>query len=282
MKKSIIAMLAAMIVLATYACAIGVTPAITKIAYMPGEIQTGTFSVTNTENKTVTAAITQQGPIEAELSEKTVQLNPKETKQVSYSLTIPSNLDPGKNNINIMILELPSETAEGTQLSALAAVITTLQINVPYDGKEIEAAVDLNDENQGKVGFVIAVTNLGNQPISDLNAQIEILDSKMQTESTALDPQKRTELKTEWIAPTEGSYQAKITITYDGKTKTITKEFNAGKQEATYHQTPEKDKNALTRWDAALILLIIMLMLANVCLNRKNKKASAHRQKRNN
>lgn len=270
MKKTTILTLAFLIVLTLNVTAIGVTPALTILDYKPGELRTIKFTVTNTENKTIEAAITPEWEAEAKL----IELKPLESREMAYVTKIPSNLEPGMQNMNIIIQELPGESSPSAQITATASVITRVQFRVPYDGKAIEADVSMTPMAQSKMGFTITVTNLGSETIKDLNAEIKILNENIKTESQELDSQKRTELKAEWTVPAQGEYQAEITVNYDGKSRTITTNFNAGSESASYYKIESGETLKNNNMAVALALILTIALTANIYFYMRHRKKS--------
>ncbi len=268
MKKTAILTLAFLIVLTLNVTAIGVTPALTILDYKPGEIYTIKFTVTNTENKTIEAAIMPEWEAEA----KVIELNPLESRELAYVTKMPSNMEPGMQNMNIIIQELPGEPIPGAQITATAAVITRVQFRVPYDGKAIEADVSMTPMTQSKMGFTITVTNLGSETIKDLNAEIKILNEDIKTESQELDPQKRTKLKAEWTAPAQGEYQAEITVNYDGKSRTITANFDAGSESASYYKIDSEKTPKNEKMTIILALILTIALTANIYFYVRHRK----------
>lgn len=275
MNKTIMPLLAALIVLTINVAAIGVTPALITLSYEPGKNHTAEFSVINTENKTVKAALVAGGEIELELQDEVMELKPHETRKSGYSFTMPSNLESGTRTSSVTVQEMPDESAQG--ILATTAVMTRMQVKVPYDGKEIEADIGMRPQGN-KMDFVISVTNRGTEAIKDLNAEIKILDDEIKTENKELIPEKRTDLNAQWTAPTYGTYKAEITINYDEKSRQATREFNAGSNETAYFRiepgTNEDSKESLAPKliTALLFLVLINLLLYLEMVMRKKKK----------
>lgn len=270
MKRTAILTLAIMIVLSTNAIAIGVTPGLTTVNYKPGEKGTVEFTIINTDNQTIKAEMSSSEGIE--LEENFLELGPHETRKTRYTYTMAENLEPGTNSGSVTIKEIAEETIG---IQAATAVMTRLNIKVPYDGKEIEADIGMEPE-ENKVKFTIAVTNLGTETIQELNAEIRILNDRLTTETTQLQPQRRTEQAIEWTAPTQGTYKAKITINYDEKSRTTTKEFTTGTNEATYYRLePKEDMTAL---NTKLLLAILILLTMDTYLYLRHCKKKRKRK----
>ena len=282
MNKTIIPAIAFMILLALQAAAIGITPAITNVEYTPDGSGTVQFTIVNTEDRDITASITSGGEITLEPSKDKVHLGPYESEELSYTYTFPEYLDEGTKTGGIIVTETPDKTEGQIQIIATTAVVTMLKTQVPYQGKRIETEVALEPAPESKVDFTISVTNLGTEKIDDLKADIKILGEVIQTEPQELEPQRRTELKTTWTAPTEGEYEAEITIHYDDLTKTLTRKFLAGSGQVLYYEDLEgetaKTKSGL--WLITLWISLATVVLINVYLYIKRKRNRFYRPKR--
>jgi len=271
MKKTIIPMLAIMIVMAMQATAIGVTPAIIKTDYTPGIEQIFQATIVNTEDRTANIVIFPEGELTLIPTEDSLTLKPYESKTITSTYLAPQNLESGTKEGKLVIQAAPEP---GKGIIATTAVVTALQVDVPYEGKEIKADIGTRSVDN-KLEFVIAVTNLGTEEISDLRADISVWGDSIHTESVTLEPGKRKELKSEWTAPTAGKYEAQITINYDGKTKQVTKEFSAENNEVTYYKVnPEQDSSRLPRNLLIAGLAILILMNAYIYVRRQHKSDS--------
>lgn len=275
MNKTIITTLVMLIAIAVNAAAIGVTPALTTMNYEPGKNYTIEFSIANTRDETIKVAMIPSGEIDLKLKESVIELKPLETRKQEYKFTMPSNLESGTRTSGVMIQEVLDET-QGIQVAT--AVQTRLNVKVPYNGKEVETEVGMEPEEK-KVDFTIAVTNLGTETIKNLNAEIRIQDDTIKTESKELTPQKRTEFRTNWLAPANGKYLAEITINYDDKSRKITKEFNAGSDEAVYfkiepeQETTQEEKDRTPTLIISLAVLLTLNIAAYIIIRiRKRRK----------
>ena len=271
MRRATILALAFLIVLAMQATAIGVTPALNTINYKDGERHTIDFTVVNTENRTLKVALIPQGEIPLEPDTDVAELKPLEARKMSYSFTMPSNLESGTRSGSILVQEVPEDATNS--ITATAAVITALHVKVPYTGKQIAADVGTRPEER-KVNFVIAVTNMGTETINSLNAEINVLGETITTPTTSLEPEKRTDLETAWTAPRKGKYQAAITIEYDDKKKNLIQEFNTESSAAAYYsitpdsETPKKSKSGKLWITIAVIVLVNAYFIARRLLRK--------------
>ena len=254
-------LLAFMIILSMNAMAIGVTPALNTLNYKEGESRTIDFTVTNTEDRPIKIALVQQGDIPLELNTDIAELKPLEAKKMSYSFTMPSNLESGTRTSRVLIQEVQEDSADS--IVAKTAVITALHVKVPYTGKQIAADVGTRPEER-KINFVIAVTNMGTETINRLSAEINLLGETITTQTTSLNPEKRTDLKAEWTAPRKGKYQAAITITYDDKKKNIIQEFSTESGAAAYYSiAPETNEPLKKGKTGKLLIAITVIVLIN-------------------
>lgn len=259
MKKTTLLTLEFMIILAMNAAAIGVTPALNTLNYKEGEKHTIDFTVTNTENRPIKIALVQQGDIPLELNTDIAELKPLEARKMSYAFTMPGNLEPGTRTSRVLIQEITDEPSNS--IAAKTAVITSLHVKVPYAGKQIAADVGTRP-GERKISFVIAVTNMGTETINRLSAEINLLGETITTQTTSLNPEKRTDLKADWTAPRKGKYQAAITITYDDKKKNIIQEFSTDSSAAAYYSIaqdtePLKKSKTGKLWAAIAVIVLV-------------------------
>lgn len=248
MKNKSLVIFALLIFLIGSVSALGVTPARTTIDFEPGLKRTVDFSIINSEHKDATLIISPQGDLNASISlkENSVTMSStEESKQLSYEVNLPNELSPGLHVAEIVILQLPekSETSEA-YIGAALAVVTQLYVYVPYPGKYAEAALNIVNAGQGEDAvFIIPVVNRGEFDLVSVKANIDIynkLNEKITSFDTAtisVRSKEKKELVSKWRADVPiGTYRAVVTLTYDGETINLEKQFNIGNKELELQQ----------------------------------------------
>jgi len=220
--------------------AIGVTPGKITIDYEPGVQKHVSFKIINSENERIQVVLSKQGDLAnaIDLNEREITLSPGQTeREVTYTVNIPSDLSPGSNTAQIVVLQVPN--TQGTSeafVGAAVAVITQLQINVPYPGKYAEAGLNIINAGQGEdAKFVIPVVNKGKADLVDVKAQVDIYNQlnervdSFTTNSIQVSQGSRKELVYNWKADVPpGRYRAAVALIYDGETINLEKQFNVG------------------------------------------------------
>lgn len=236
MNKKLIILLIALFLLVDKVSALGVSPGKTTIDFKPSLERTVELRVLNNEQKDVSIALNAEGELSEYISfdERDIHLSPSEgSKTVSYTLKLPESIErPGLHETNIVLREAKSVTGEGVTIGASLAVISILNIKVPYQGKYVEASLFVEESGlEDDVTFVVAVTNLGKEDIDKATAEIEILsdDKKIATVTTdekSVKQGARKELIAKWKATSSGKYKARAKVDYDGKTTEAETEFS--------------------------------------------------------
>ena len=234
--------------------ALGITPGRTTIDFSPGLEQEIGFSVLNNEHKNMQVVFFVQGELNESVTlfENNIEFMPSEdAKQFKYKIKLPDRLEPGLHVAEIVALEIPKASAQGTYVGATVAVVTQLYIYVPCPGKCIEAGLNVLDaETNGTVTFIVPVINRGKLGIADARALIDIytaLNEKVgtvETDAWPIEPGARTELSAKWQANVNpGNYLARVTVFYDGETKSFESEFAIGTQVLTIESILVHDFN---------------------------------------
>lgn len=236
------------VLLVSNVSALGVTPARTTIDFEPGLKRTVSFSVVNSEHKDMTLIISPQGDLNASISlkENSVSMSSgEESKQLSYEVNLPNKLSPGLHVAEVVILQLPekSKTSEA-YIGAALAVVTQLYVYVPFPGKYAEADLNIVNAGQGEEAvFIIPIVNRGEFDLVSVKANIDIynkLNEKITSFDTAtisIGSKERKEIVSKWKADVPvGTYRAVVTLTYDGETINLEKQFNIGNKELELQQ----------------------------------------------
>jgi len=232
-----------MLILVPGAMSLGITPGKTTISYEKGVENEITFSVLNNEHKNMQVLLTVQGELNESVTlyEGLVEFMPSDTdKQFKYKIKMPENIadQPGSHQAEIVALEVPKAGDQGTFVGATVAVVSLVDVYVSCPGKCIEADLNVMDAEQNSTAtFIVPVVNRGELGIGDVRATIDIytaLNEKIdsiETDYYPLEPSKRTELTSKWnIEVPTGNYLAKVTVFYDGESKSFEKQFAIGEQ----------------------------------------------------
>lgn len=226
MKKLILLLF--VVFLISSVAAIGVAPANTAFNYdgvnLNKEVIITVINTGNTESNIVLAAQGELGDF-VSFSEKSFTFSPgQKEKSVSYSVNLPSGLAPGIHSAEIIILELPAQgSISQTYVGAAVAVLSELQVFVPYPGRFAEGRLIVDRLEEGSLNFVIPVILRGEFELQNVGGSVEIFNlngqkvETLQTNSVNIKPGERQDVFVNW-APTvgNGNYNAIATISYGG------------------------------------------------------------------
>ncbi|MGV8151441.1 MAG: hypothetical protein ACP5OG_00005 [Candidatus Nanoarchaeia archaeon] len=229
------------LVLVSNAYAMGITPGRTTINFSPGLEREVKVEVLNNEHKDLEAVVMIQGELNSSISvsaNKFVFSPTDEFKSFNYKVKLPKSLEPGLHTAEVVVLEIPKANPDGTFVGATGAVVSQVYIYVPYPGKYADFDINvLNAEQNTTATFVIPVINRGKVGIGKIRAVIDVfspLNEKIgtiNTDEASLASNARTELSANWnISANIGSYIARVTVFYDGESRTLEKIFSVGAQ----------------------------------------------------
>ncbi|MFA5856449.1 MAG: hypothetical protein WC867_03760 [Candidatus Pacearchaeota archaeon] len=222
---------------------LGITPGRTTIDFELGKEKEIEFDILNNEHKNMKVFLMIGGELNdsIELSESFVEFSAsEESKHLKYKVKLTGKeklkQEPGLHIGEVIAIEVPSGSVQGSVVGSTVAVVTQLYVYVACPGKCIDTDLNVFDaESNGTATFVVPVVNRGKTGIGNVRAIIDIyspmnekLDS-VQSDSAALDVGSRTELTAKWdIKLGTGSYLAKVTVFFDEESKSIDKQFNVG------------------------------------------------------
>lgn len=230
-----------LIILIPNVASLGISPGRTTLDYKPEMQKEIQLSILNKEYKTMKVSLTVEGELKdyITLSEESVEFSTLDySKDISYRINLPDSIkdDPGLHTAEIVALETPGGAEGATHIGATVAVVSQLHIYVPCPGKCIDADLNVLDGGEnGTATFIVAVINRGEQKIEKANAEIEIISGgekvdTVETNALPIESGARTELINKWTASKQGEYIARVTVFYDGKSKTFEKPFTIGDQ----------------------------------------------------
>ena len=224
--------------------AIGITPGRTTIDFEPGLEKEIYFSVLNNEHKNMQVVFLLQGELNTSITlfDSSVEFMPsEESKQFKYKIKLPEKLEPGLHAGEIVAFEIPKSSAGGTYVGAAMAVVSQLYVYAPCPGKCIDTSLNVLDAEQNSTAtFIVPIINRGKVGIGEARAIIDIYTSlnervdTIETDAWPIDAGARTELSAKWdVNVNAGNYLAKVTVFYDGESKSFEKEFGIGKNVLT-------------------------------------------------
>lgn len=153
---------------------------------------------------------------------------------VDFTLTLPKNLPPGRNELKILFQEVPSETSTGV-VDITLTLVGVVVVNVPYEGDYVSAQITID---RGEVSEIVPITisllNKGDDSVvvwADVKIKgptNELLDV-WTTEKTVLSYQGSGKIETFWSGETNrGSYVAEVILHYAEKSEILEKQFVVG------------------------------------------------------
>lgn len=221
--------------------ALGISPGKKTINFEPNLEQEITLTVYNNEHKDFTATIFTRGELGnyIELEQTELKFSSEETeKSFNYKIKSPEKIDkPGSHQAEIVVREISAaEEGEDIIIGALIAVVSQLEVKVPFPGKYAVANLDIvNAKPNEEVKFFIRVSNLGEEDIENTTAKIIILDPNnneiaiISTNSKSIKTKDRKELTGKWTANvTLGEYKVITIVCYDDLETIIESSFVIG------------------------------------------------------
>ncbi|MDP2925079.1 MAG: hypothetical protein Q8N99_01780, partial [Nanoarchaeota archaeon] len=222
--------------------ALGVTPGKTTLEYQKNFEREIDFSVLNNEHKDMEVFMMVQGELNSSVilyNSTAVFLPSEESKSFKARINIPDSIKdlPGIHSAEIVVMEIPKSSGGG-YVGAVISVISLVHIYVLYPGKYIEADLNVLDaEKDSNITFIVPIINRGKISIGNARASIDIytaLNEKVgsvESDSSQVKSGERSELTAKWLANVnQGNYLAKVTLFYDGETRTFEKQFAIGSQ----------------------------------------------------
>ena len=145
--------------------ALGITPGRTSVDFVEDKKFNVPFSVLNNDHKNMQVVFFVQGELNdsIKLSDNSEEfLASEESKSFFYDVKLSKKLEPGLHTAEIVALELPQVSSDGTYVGATVAVVSQLYVYAPYPGKYVDVEFNVFDtEQNGTATFVIPVINRG-------------------------------------------------------------------------------------------------------------------------
>ncbi len=166
--------------------AIGVIPARYTVDYAPGFEHDFTFTVNNNQQKPIKVAISLSGSFADYATLSTKELSFPDgvlTQSFTLHLKLPDSWDkPGRNKLNINIVEMPFTNAKSAAFSARTAVVPDILVLVPYPGLYAEISKfqvaggsgGVNEGDDTPVSF--SIRSHGKQDLVNTRAEVSLVD----------------------------------------------------------------------------------------------------------
>ncbi len=228
-----------LVLLASGAIAIGISPARAIIDFEPNLQKTMSFDVTNNAGSQMDVELYVKGDLQQYITlvETKTVLASGESKTFYYDLKLPATLEPGTHDNRIGALEsYPETSGGGAQVGARTGVEMQLWVKVPYPGKYAKVSLSAGNVKSGEtVEFALDVQNLGTQDFT-ASGRIDMFSAggakiaTVQTNSITVVPKSSGRLTAKWdtTGVQAGAYTAKATVNYDENTATADTSFNVG------------------------------------------------------
>lgn len=255
-RATLVGVLGMFALLAVLACpqalALGVAPSRDVRNFAPGDMSVQ-LSIINTNHESMKVVIYAEGDLADYVTIPTPTLSFKEDeteKTITYTVKVPGNLGPGKHEIDVIVLELPSTflesdqntiiTDEQTMIGATTAIVHQLFINVPYPGRYAEGNLFISAGNVGEtVTFTISVSNKGTEQIT-AQGRVRILGptneeiASVQAEPIKVGSGAESKAVMNWQADVNpGVYTAEAILNYEDKQFKVTRQFTIGNNQVT-------------------------------------------------
>ena len=252
MKTKIILYIVMMVLLVSFASALGLAPSRNVIDFTPNLEKELSFRIMNTEHEDLKLAVYPRGELAEyiELEKNIVILKADEEEVVvKYTVKLPKELEPGLRGAEILVIPIPEEkqvilTDEEAVIfdqqkgvvAAKVALMHQLRVNVPYPGKYLNGQLYISEANVNEtVAFTISLFNLGKEDINKIKATIIVKGptneeiAVIRTEEISLVSQDESKIVGLWKANVgSGKYVAEAVVDYDGKTFLLSKVFYVG------------------------------------------------------
>lgn len=272
-----------------FAEALGVTPGIHRITFVPLEQYAHSFTLTNSAATPLTLSLLTEGGLAPYLTlPSTLTIQPHSSTHVPYTLNLPASLAPGFHDTSILITEQQPASDGQTSVDVALGVFTTIRVFVPYPEAYPVADVTFQEDvSQLK----IHVENLGTQDIKDAYATVNIGSETLVTSTTDIPGTERRDLLVTLAPEHTGTYRAYITLHYDGKELSFERSIttSALQQDLLPDASPQGSSLAqpigtsllepldqktpwLSLWIVGGTVLIILLLLLIYAVKKRLKK----------
>lgn len=241
------------IVFISCALGLGIVPGKTSVDFAPTLEKSYQVQIMNSEHKDMKLSISVSGKLKDYIKvsdESLTMLASEESKTISYTVKLPAYLEPGTHLSDIIILQLPESSDDsGAVVGTAIAVLSQVQVNVPYPGKYLISQFNINGKAQGEdTTFIFPIKSLGEADIVSVYANIDIYNklnekvASVNTDETSLLSKAEGEIVSTWKADVpNGAYLAKATLVYDDTSISLEKEFNIGTLDLVLEEIKVRD-----------------------------------------
>ena len=175
-KRSIIVLITILAILPAMCLAAGVSPGKAVINFFPNAMQTIEYTISGYGEFHITNKA-------CEFLKFNNDTNKLETGTIRFSVTLmlPNKMEPGVHDCGFLIkqgkLNENINPSTGGSMGAISQVGAVIKINVPVKGKYATISLSADNANKGEpVYFKVGVNNLGDTPLKDLSAVIDVTD----------------------------------------------------------------------------------------------------------
>lgn len=228
----------------TTVSAFAIAPGKTIIDFTPNSVAQQDIILINTEQQLLTLTLEASGDLGPyiQLSKTQITLAADTSITIPYTLRLPAGF-PQSGIVTGMIIahqaqQVSSDNVKPViRVGAVAGVASLIQVNVPYQGRTLEARVYVAPVDAYQpVEFLAQAKNVGTNDISNLHIQIAIYDMEnnllttLTSEEKKLAAGERADIVTVWDPHIlYGDYHAAIIFLYNGRKQEIALDFTVGR-----------------------------------------------------
>ena len=235
------------ILLSSSVSGLAITPGRTTLDFEAGLHKEIKVRIINNKGQDVDLLLGGRGKLKEYISvrESSISLGAGESKEVTYEVDLPQEMDYGLNKGGLVVIEVPGEgkinegEGERSYVDAALAVVSQLYVEVPYPGRYAEAELSVKSKG-GEATFFIPVESKGQFDLKDVRANVDIytlegeeVDSFV-SGSIDVPSGERKEIIEEWKTNvTPGKYEARVNLIYGqeaGKTIRMNETFTLGEK----------------------------------------------------
>lgn len=240
MQKRLFFFLSLLFVLFAYpVISIGLSPATTHVAYVPGSSETFSFYILNTRGEDIDAHLYATGEYASLITfpEKVVTIPKDQTREVQATITFPESiLTPGPQHIKIGVIENPIEERATQGVVPKVGVEMKVKFDIPYPGKYLQFRLEVPLINTGeKLPVYLHLKSFGKEVVEHMTGTITLSTTEKDYYALPVSLEKiqpEEERLINNLLPTNdfppGDYQATGTFTYDGLAGFAETDFRIG------------------------------------------------------
>ncbi|MFH1399345.1 MAG: hypothetical protein ABIG95_04515 [Candidatus Woesearchaeota archaeon] len=229
------------LVLVSQCFALGIAPGHVDVVFESGLAHKVDLKLMNSDGKALNVVLYAEGELADQIVFKETMVSfaaGEKEKLTSYTYKLPERMEKqGLHITKIVAREVSKGQADvGVSMAASVAVISKLNVMVPYAGKYAEIKLFSPHFEPGKSSnFAIEVKNLGTDKILSGQIVVDVFGptnnklSSASSEIFSLDPKKKDVIVVPWMPDLgSGSYKAVATLIYDGMNAKDEQPFSIG------------------------------------------------------